>query len=108
MKPALKAALISAFVFPGLGHFTLRRGARGCLFLLPALLAAIYIGRQLLQRVNLILDQVQSGAVALDPLAISEQLSAAPGAEGPLLTVAVTVALVCWAGSIIDSFLLGK
>ncbi len=108
MKPAIKAALISALIFPGLGHFTLKHGARGCLFLLPALLAAIYIFRQVLERASIILDQVASGALPLNALAISEQLSAASAANGPSLTVAATLGLACWAGSIIDSFMVGK
>ena len=108
MKPPIKAALISALVFPGLGHFLLKRGGRGCLFLLPALLGAIYILRQVLQRASLILDQIDQGRLALDPQAIADRLTATAGPEGPLLTLAVTVCVVCWAGSIIDSFLIVK
>ena len=108
MTPSLKAALISALVFPGLGHFTLKRGGRGCLFLLPALAGAIYMLRQVLARASLILDQLDNGTLPLDPQAIAERLSAASGAEGPLLTVAVTVCLLCWAGSIVDSFFISE
>ena len=108
MKPSIKAALISALVFPGLGHFALKRGARGCLFLLPALCGALLIFRQVLQRASLILDQLDNGSLALDPQAIAERLTAAAGTEGPLLTLAVALCLLCWAGSIIDSFLISR
>ena len=39
MKAKTKAALISALLFPGLGHFVLKRAMRGCLFIVPTLLA---------------------------------------------------------------------
>ncbi|HEV7816962.1 MAG TPA: DUF6677 family protein [Janthinobacterium sp.] len=107
MKRSIKAALLSALVFPGVGHFTLRRPARGCLFLLPAAIGAIYMFRQVMQRVDMVMGKIQDGTLALDPQALSEQISAAPGAEGPMMTAAAVVCVVCWAGSIIDSFLIG-
>ncbi|MEC5163911.1 MULTISPECIES: hypothetical protein [unclassified Janthinobacterium] len=107
MKKSTRAALLSALVFPGTGQFLLGRAARGCLFLLPAAAAAAYIGAQVLERANAIVAQLDSGALPLDPLLIAERLSAAPGTEGPLMTLAVVVALLCWAGSIIDALLTG-
>lgn len=107
MKLSTKAALLSALVFPGVGHFLLGRAARGCLFLLPAALAAVYLGSAVLQRANAIIAQIDSGALPLDPQAIAERLSGAPGAEAPLMTLAVTIALLCWAGGIIDALLIG-
>ncbi|HAT33942.1 MAG TPA: hypothetical protein DCW29_24790 [Janthinobacterium sp.] len=94
-------------VFPGVGHFTLGRPGRACLFLLPAAVGAIYMTGQVMARVNLIVAQVESGALALDPQAISERLSAAAGAEGPWMSLAVAVCVLCWAGSVIDALLLG-
>jgi hypothetical protein len=108
MKRSYKAALLSALVFPGLGHFTLQRAARGCLFLLPTAVAAVYVARQVLARAQGIIDQVNSGALPLDPQVIADQLSAAPGAEGPLMTAAVTVCVVCWLGSVLDALWLGR
>lgn len=108
MKLSIKAALVSALVFPGTGHFLLGRAARGCLFLLPAAAGAAYLASQVLERARPIMAQVESGALPFDPELIAERLSAAPGAEGPLMTVAVAVCLLCWAGSIIDCLLIGS
>jgi TM2 domain-containing membrane protein YozV len=107
MKKSIKAALMSALVFPGAGHFLLNRAGRGCLFLLPAAAAAAYIAGQVMERANAIVAQIESGALPLDPQLIIERISAAPGAEGPQMTLAVVVALLCWAGSIIDALLIG-
>lgn len=107
MKPSIKAALLSALVFPGIGHFTLRRPGRGCLFLVPTLVAALYVGRQVLQQVDVVMAKLQDGSMPLDPQQLAGQLGTAPGADSPLMTVASIVCVVCWAGSIIDSLLIG-
>lgn len=105
MKPSIKAALISALVFPGLGHCALKRRARGCCFMLPSVLAILYLVRVAVARANALLAQIDSGALAIDPQAISDQLSAA-GPQSTLVTLATVVLAVCWAGSIIDAFLI--
>ena len=107
MKPSVKAALVSALVFPGAGHFFLRRAARGCIFLVPAALAVAVVLQHVLERSNAILAQIESGAVTLDPVAIAALVSAPAGSEGPLMTGALIVCAICWAGSIVDSFILG-
>jgi hypothetical protein len=108
MKRSIKAALLSALVFPGLGQLMLGKTARALLFLVPCAVAAVYICGQVLDRANAIVAQVQSGELPLDPQLLSERLSAAPGSEGPMMTVAVVVAVVCWIGSVIDALLSGE
>ena len=108
MKRSYKAALLSALVFPGVGHFVLQRAGRGCLFIAPTALAMVYVARQVLARANAIVDQVNSGALPFDPQLIADRLSAAPGSEGPLMTAAVTVCLLCWVGSVADALWLGR
>jgi hypothetical protein len=103
MTPSIKAALTSALVFPGLGHFILKRRARGCLFLLPSALALLYLVQQIMARASALLAQIDSGALTPDPQAIADQLLAA-GPQSTLVTLATVIVAVCWAGSIIDAF----
>jgi hypothetical protein len=105
MKPSIKAALLSALVFPGLGHFALGRRARGCLFLLPSALCCIYLVQRIIARSSAIVVQIESGTLPLDPQAILAQLSSAPVA-GTLGTPALVIATICWVGSVIDAFLI--
>ena len=105
MRPSFKAALISALVFPGLGHFALKRKARGCWFLLPCALAIVFLIRVAAARANAMLAQIDSGALALDPTAIAGQLSVT-GAPSTLVTLTTVVIALCWVGSIIDAFLI--
>lgn len=104
MKPPLKAALLSALIFPGLGHLlVLRRPARGCLFLLPAALALAWLLGHLLRLVDTLADQVASGALAFDPIVIAQRVEASD-LSGGAGTAAMLVALLCWGGSVADSF----
>lgn len=107
MKPAIKAALISALVFPGLGHLVLRKAARGCLFLLPGLVAAGYLLREALRLAERLLAELDSGTLGLDPVQISDRIHAA-GIDNPATNLASLVVLLCWAGSIADALWLGR
>ena len=107
MTPFLKAALLNGLLFPGLGHLLLRRAGRGCLFLLPTLLAAGYLLRQLTQLIMPLAEQVASGALPLDPELIAQRVEAA-GVAGPAGNLAALVLLVCWLGSVLDALWLGR
>ena len=98
-----QALLLSALVFPGSGHFLLKRQARGCLFLVPALVALVLVLRQIMARLDQIMAQIDSGALPLDVQLIMEKADALSVNDGPAMTVAVGVLVVCWFGSRIDT-----
>ena len=100
------ALLLSALVFPGSGHFVLHRKARGCLFLVPALVALVIVLRQIMARMDQIMAQIDSGALPLDVQLIVEKVDALSASDGPAMTLAVCVLVACWIGSLIDTFLI--
>jgi hypothetical protein len=99
--------LLSGLVFPGAGHLYLRRPRRACLFLVPTLAAAIIYFGDMAQRVSSTVDKVMSGAVAPTTAAIGAQLDAQRPTSA-LVTAAAVVLVVCWLGSIVDSFVVGR
>jgi hypothetical protein len=107
MKPPVRAALINAFLFPGLGHIHLKRVARGCIFLVPTLLAAIVILTGAVDQANQIADQILGGTMPLDPSAIAARLEGST-ANTPAMTVSLYVLVACWAASIADALLMLK
>jgi len=107
MKRSLKAALLSALVFPGLGHLVLRRPLRGALFLLPMAVAVAYLLRRMLQLADTILADLNSGALPFDPVAIAERVHAG-GGDDASVTLATWVCLLCWIGSVADALWLGR
>jgi hypothetical protein len=100
------ALLLSALVFPGSGHFVLQRKARGCLFLVPALVALVIVLRQIMARLDQLMAQINSGALPLDVQLIVEKVDALSANDGPAMAVAVGVLVACWIGSLIDTFLI--
>jgi hypothetical protein len=107
MQLAVRAALLSAFVFPGAGHLYLHRPKRACLFLLPTLVAAVWFASDVMSRATALADQVLAGTVALDPAALAARLEA-QGGGSYVTTVCTVVLVVCWIGSIVDSFVVAQ
>ena len=100
------ALLLSALVFPGSGHFVLGRKVRGCLFLVPALVALLLVLRQIMARLDQVMAQIDSGALPLDVQLIVEKVDALAANDGPAMTVAMSVLVACWIGSLIDTWFL--
>ncbi|QYG08159.1 MULTISPECIES: DUF6677 family protein [unclassified Janthinobacterium] len=100
------ALLLSALVFPGSGHFVLQRKARGCLFLVPALVALAIVLRQIMARLDQVMAQIDSGALPLDVQLIVEKVDALSANDGPAMTLAMSVLVACWIGSLIDTWFL--
>ncbi|WP_426055919.1 hypothetical protein [Janthinobacterium sp. PSPC2-1] len=100
------ALLLSALVFPGSGHFILGRKVRGCLFLVPALVALVMVLRQIMARLDQVMAQIDSGALPLDVQLIVEKVDALSANDGPAMTLAMSVLVACWIGSLIDTWFL--
>ena len=108
MRKSLKAALFSALLFPGSGHFLLRKQVRGallagisivCLYLLVA--DALAIAQQ-------ISDEILSGQIPLDSARLTEEVSRRSAESGGLrATVSTYLLLACWLVGIADSFRVG-
>ena len=109
MKKSIKAALFSALVFPGVGHFSLGRYPRGLVFFLPALLSLLYLLRNALDRAYTIADQIQQGTIPLDAEVITNLITAPPtDSVMLLLNIATWTIILSWLIALVDAFLLGK
>jgi hypothetical protein len=108
MKQSIKAALISALLFPGLGQIlVLKRFARGCIFLLPTLAGAVTILRVVAVQVNALAGQLANGTLPFDITMIAQQI-AASRTNGPAMTAATLACVLCWSASILDAILFGN
>lgn len=107
MKARTRAILMSALLFPGLGHLALRRPMRGCLFMVPTLLAIGFLLRTTLALADQIVAEINSGALPFDLGRIVERIHAA-GADDATLNAAALVMLLCWIGSVADAWWLER
>jgi hypothetical protein len=106
MRSKVTAALLSGLVFPGVGQWYLGRRPRALLFLVPAFVGGGVYGSHALQAATSVADKVLGGDMPLDPIAIAAQLDALP--VPVWVTVAGTLFVVCWVGSVAEAVLVGN
>jgi len=108
MSKAIKATLLSALVFPGVGQMYLKRYVRG---LIPMVLTLTGMGMLIAQATIGALQelekiQIQGGLVDLNAVANRAAASSASGDwYSPLI---MPLIVVCWLFSVIDAYMLGK
>lgn len=109
MKLPVKAALLSAFVFPGVGHFLLKKYVVGALLSGTALVALYVVVSYALERALTIVEKLQSGEAPLDIAAMTELVSRQEAAVGTQSTTIATIVLtIVWLAGIVDAYRLGS
>ncbi|PKG58437.1 hypothetical protein CXF83_20680 [Shewanella sp. Choline-02u-19] len=109
MKTSTKAALLSAFIFPGAGHFYLKQRAVGNLILVTTIASLSYLCWHAYQRAQLISEQIFSGEIPLQLDAIYSAVTQAPvGNEAIWINLATAGFIVTWIIGIADAYRLGR
>jgi hypothetical protein len=108
MTTSIKAALLSALVFPGSGHFFLKKHVRGIILTSATIASLYFLISGLVEKALNIADKIQRGEVLLDVAAITELVSAQPaGSEMQIITVASYALLIVWFIGIVDAYRIG-
>lgn len=107
MSRSTTAVLLSALVFPGAGHLYLKRRARALAFIVPTAAAAAYFVVDAARRATDMANQIMSGSMGTDPVAIAAKLEQA-GPTSFLVDLAIYVMLACWIAAAVDAWLLGR
>ena len=109
MRKSIKAVLLSALVFPGAGHFSLKKPVQGTLLVVISLLCLYFLISTVLEISQNLSTKIQSGEIPYDVAKItelvSEQLS---GSNDKLIAISSFVLLICWIVGIVDSFRVGR
>ena len=101
--------LLSAFVFPGAGHFFLKRHIVGAVLAGTALTTLYLVISNVFVRAQQIAQKIQSGDILLDVAAIAESLSRqTTGIETQSLNLATAVFTLTWLAGIVDSYRVGR
>ncbi|MGL1957449.1 MAG: hypothetical protein OCD00_09065 [Colwellia sp.] len=108
MKSSSKAALLSALVFPGAGHYSLKKTLHSTIIASTALLCLYIILSTLIEKAQTIAEKIQTGEIILDVEAISAELhSHAFSGDIQRINIALSVLIFVWLFSIFDSYRLG-
>jgi hypothetical protein len=109
MQKSVKAALLSGFVFPGVGHFFLKRHMAGAALVCTAVASLYLVVSYAVQRALTIAEKIQRGEVRADIESITEMVSRHPaGAEAEHYNIALLVFAVTWLFGIVDSYRVGR
>lgn len=108
MNKAITAALISALVCPGTGHFYLKKYNIGTLISAVSLSGLAYLLYQAVERAREISDQILSGAIPMDFNLIYQMVTEQPSGEASLyVSIATGIFIIGWLVGIIDAYRLG-
>jgi hypothetical protein len=108
VNKSTKAALLSAFVFPGVGHIYLKKYILGVVLAGASLAALAYLVSKVVERAFEISEKIQNGEVQLDVAAITELVSKqSSGTDAQLLNMVAIALVMFWLIGIIDSYRVG-
>jgi TM2 domain-containing membrane protein YozV len=108
MNNAIKAALLSGFVFPGLGQIYLKRYKRGLTIMILVLLALGLIIRTVIASALESLKAIESGGGIADMETISNLASIDSARSGIYLNLISLFVFCCWLFSVADAYRIGK
>lgn len=108
MKSSSKALLLSALVFPGVGHYSLNKN-RHCAVIVSAAMVCLYIiFSKIISKAQEIAEKIQTGEIAIDIEAISQELhSHAFSGDIQQINFALAGLIFIWLFAIVDSYRLG-
>jgi TM2 domain-containing membrane protein YozV len=111
MKKSYKAALMSAFLFPGSGQLYLKRYWQGLIIMGICIAGLAYIVWQAIVKALSIMDsellKVQQGG-NVDIQGITAMLNSKDTSSSPYGNIILFGIICCWIYAIIDAYLSGK
>ena len=109
MRPSLKAALQSLLIFPGAGHFFLKKYFPAAVFASTAAISLYFIIDETVAIARQVSEKILVDGTQLDYAAISELISVQTDATArQAIDIASTVLLIAWLVAIIDSYRIGR
>ncbi|HHH43448.1 MAG TPA: hypothetical protein ENK49_04850 [Gammaproteobacteria bacterium] len=109
MKRSTRAALLSAFIFPGAGHLYLKKYLAGAVLAGISLTAMYRVVSDTIGKAYQISEQLLNGAAPLDAGAISELVAGqTTGSEARSMNMAMAAFIICWLIGIVDSYRAGR
>ncbi|MCK5819550.1 MAG: hypothetical protein KAH18_09945 [Psychromonas sp.] len=106
MKKSMKAVLLSVFVYPGMGHFVLKKYVMSAVLFTAFTIPLCIIVSVIFQKTEKIVAQIQNGEIPLNISTISSSLSSS-SLMGEL-NIMTNVLLIVWIIGIIDSYRVGR
>ncbi len=108
MKISTKAALFSCFVFPGAGHFYLKRFATAIFLSFVSAVAIYLITSQAVQVALEVVEEIQGGVVLPDTETISALVKEKLHQSEDVTNISTISFIILWLVGIFDSYRIGR
>ena len=104
MKKSLKAVLISAFVYPGLGHFLFKHYVTGTIIMVGFTVPLWLLMTEMFTKTEQVIINIQRGDITLTIDAISDAILMSSGASMQTLNMYSYALLTFWIIGIVDIY----
>ena len=108
MKKSTKAVLLSAFVFPGLGHIYLKRYLVGAVLLFAAAISVYQLGAAAIDTALSIAAEIEAGQVSLGETSISQLVEEKSAESAEATDLPLAVLALGWIIGLLDAYRVGK
>ena len=108
MTKSVKALLLSALVFPGAGHYYLKKPLLGSLLAGVSLVCLYLLFTTSMEIAEGLSDKIQSGEIPLDVNRLEQELTKKPAGESSVINLSTYVLEACWLIGVADSFRVGR
>jgi TM2 domain-containing membrane protein YozV len=109
MNNAVKGALLSGLIWPGLGQMVLKRYGRGAVIMLGTTVSLAAFVIKAVQYALAILERIESQGGAIDVDTITNAVSQASGwSGGPVMNLLLLSMCVWWLIGAVDAYRLGR
>ena len=109
MSNAMKGALLSGLVLPGLGQIVLKNYKRGIALMVGVLGAGFVIVAKTVQQALAILEKVTSEGGPVDMESVSNAANqATTAADSLIVNLAFGLIVLCWIVGVVDAYNTGK
>jgi hypothetical protein len=109
MNNALKGALLSGLVYPGIGHMVLKQYKRGVVLMVAVSVALLVIIIKAVQQAFLVLEKIEAQGGMIDLRSISKaatQASTIP--DSLMVNLLLLILICCWVIGIVDAYRIGR
>jgi TM2 domain-containing membrane protein YozV len=108
LKKSTKAVLLSGLVFPGLGHFYLKRWVTGVALSGVAAFAVYYISSIAMTIALDVSRRIETGAIPADIATVTNVVSQQFSGIEQATNLASITLLVCWVAGVVGSYWQGQ
>ena len=109
MNKSIKAALLSALIFPGVGQISVGHKKRGWSIIFVNCILLYMMISEIIEQASKIAEKIQESGVALDYDSMSNKTSELVAfSDNSTLNILLTLLILSWLISIIDAYILGE